>query len=138
MLESPAVATTAVGASGTLAAGVTLFEAADYFGGHAHTVDIDLPLSSTDPTRVRHGVDTGFLVYNDRTYPELIKLFATLGVVTAASDMSFSVQAPRDASGARLEWSGNNLSTVFAQRRNLLAAAVSAPSNGPRPAGRNS
>lgn len=99
---------------------VTLFEAADYFGGHAHTVDIDLPLSSTDPTRVRHGVDTGFLVYNDRTYPELIKLFATLGVVTAASDMSFSVQAPRDASGARLEWSGNNLSTVFAQRRNLL------------------
>lgn len=99
---------------------VTLFEAADYFGGHAHTVDITLPRSPTDATAIRHGVDTGFLVYNDRTYPELIKLLAALGVETAASDMSFSVQAPRDASGGRLEWSGNNLSTVFAQRRNLL------------------
>lgn len=98
---------------------VTLFEAGDYFGGHAHTVDITLARSLSDPTPVRHGVDTGFLVYNDRTYPELIALLAELGVETAASDMSFSVQAPRN-DGGRLEWSGNNLSTVFAQRRNLL------------------
>ena len=97
-------------------AAVTLFEAGDYFGGHAHTVDLTLPDAAGQP--VTHGVDTGFLVYNERTYPHLIRLFAELGVETAASDMSFSVQAPRGAAG-RLEWSGNNLSTVFAQRRNI-------------------
>ncbi|MDQ0073224.1 putative NAD/FAD-binding protein [Variovorax boronicumulans] len=97
---------------------ITLFEASDYFGGHAHTATIDLPRSSADPTRVPHGVDTGFLVYNDRTYPNLIRLFAELGVETALSEMSFSVQATRE-NGGRLEWSGNNLATVFAQRRNL-------------------
>jgi len=100
------------------AARITLFEASDYFGGHAHTAAIELPRSPTDPTRVPHGVDTGFLVYNDRTYPNLIRLFAELGVETALSEMSFSVQATRD-NGGRLEWSGNNLATVFAQRRNL-------------------
>ncbi|RYY90900.1 MAG: NAD/FAD-binding protein, partial [Comamonadaceae bacterium] len=93
-------------------------EAGDYFGGHANTVDIELP-PGPGLAPVRHGVDTGFLVYNDRTYPQLIALLAELGVETAASDMSFSVQARR-AAGKRLEWSGNNLSTVFAQRRNLL------------------
>ncbi|MGF6350385.1 NAD(P)/FAD-dependent oxidoreductase [Variovorax sp. W2I14] len=97
---------------------VTLFEASDYFGGHAHTATIELPRSSADTTPVPHGVDTGFLVYNDRTYPNLIRLFAELGVETALSEMSFSVQATRD-NGGRLEWSGNNLATVFAQRRNL-------------------
>lgn len=100
------------------AARITLFEASDYFGGHAHTATIELPRSPADPTRVPHGVDTGFLVYNDRTYPNLIRLFAELGVETALSEMSFSVQATRD-NGGRLEWSGNNLATVFAQRRNL-------------------
>jgi predicted NAD/FAD-binding protein len=100
------------------AARITLFEASDYFGGHAHTAAIDLPRSSADTTRITHGVDTGFLVYNDRTYPNLIRLFAELGVETALSEMSFSVQATRD-NGGRLEWSGNNLATVFAQRRNL-------------------
>jgi len=98
---------------------VTLFEAADYFGGHAHSVDITLPRSAADPQAITHAVDTGFLVYNDRTYPQLIGLFAELGVVTAASEMSFSVQAPRP-DGSRLEWSGNSLNTVFAQRRNLV------------------
>ena len=100
-------------------AAVTLFEASDYFGGHAHTVDISLPRSEDDATLVTHGVDTGFLVYNERTYPHLIRLFAELDVKTALSDMSFSVQAARDAGGT-LEWSGNNLNTVFAQRRNLV------------------
>jgi len=97
---------------------ITLFEASDYFGGHAHTATIELPRSPIDSTRVAHGVDTGFLVYNDRTYPNLIRLFAALGVETALSEMSFSVQATRD-NGGQLEWSGNNLATVFAQRRNL-------------------
>jgi predicted NAD/FAD-binding protein len=89
---------------------VTLFEAGTYFGGHAHTVDLTLE-------GITHGVDTGFLVYNERTYPQLIRLFAELGVETADSDMSFSVQSP----SLGLEWSGSNLNTVFAQRRNLLS-----------------
>ncbi len=120
------VAVVGAGVSGLVAArslhphaDVTLFEAGRYFGGHAHTIELGLPTSAGVPGVVRHGVDTGFLVYNDRTYPGLIALFDELGVETAASDMSFSVQAPR-ADGRRLEWSGNNLATVFAQRRNLL------------------
>jgi predicted NAD/FAD-binding protein len=96
---------------------LTLFEAADYFGGHTHTVDVTLP-SAQGP--VTHGVDTGFLVFNERTYPQLIALFEELGVPTAQSDMSFSVQAPATAVRAALEWSGSNLNTVFAQRSNLL------------------
>ena len=98
---------------------ITLFEASDYFGGHAHTATVTLPTSPGSRERVAHGVDTGFLVYNDRTYPELIRLFADLGVATADSDMSFSVQATRPG-GGRLEWSGSSLATVFAQRRNLV------------------
>ncbi len=96
---------------------LTLFEAADYFGGHTHTVDVTLP---TAQGPVTHGVDTGFLVFNERTYPQLIALFAQLDVTTAKSDMSFSVQAPAMARQARLEWSGSSLNTVFAQRSNLL------------------
>ena len=95
---------------------VTLFEAGDYFGGHTHTVDVTLQ-------GVTHGVDTGFLVFNERTYPHLIQLFADLGVETAASDMSFSVQVPSPSGGNSLEWSGNNLNAVFAQRSNLLRPA---------------
>ena len=97
-------------------ADVVLFEAADYFGGHTHTVDVALPTPQGE--LVTHGVDTGFLVFNERTYPNLIKLFSDLNVVTAKSDMSFSVQVPHGA-GAGLEWSGSSLNTVFAQRRNL-------------------
>ena len=88
---------------------VTLFEAGDYFGGHTHTVDVTLD-------GVTHGVDTGFLVFNERTYPNLIRLFSDLGVATAPSDMSFSVQVRQHG----LEWSGSDLNAVFAQRRNLL------------------
>jgi len=96
---------------------VTVFESGDYFGGHTHTVDINLPTAQGD---VIHGVDTGFLVFNERTYPTLIRLFADLGVETAKSEMSFSVQANRPNTGRRLEWSGSSLNTVFAQRRNLV------------------
>lgn len=88
---------------------VTLFEAGAHFGGHSHTVDVRLEGKL-------HGVDTGFLVFNHRTYPRLVQLFQELGVVTAPSDMSFSVQVP----GQGLEWSGSNLNAVFAQRTNLL------------------
>ena len=96
---------------------VTLFEAADYFGGHTHTVDVTLP--GIDGL-VTHGVDTGFLVFNERTYPNLIRLFADLDVETAKSEMSFSVQVPRSG-GQQLEWSGSSLSSVFAQRKNLVS-----------------
>jgi predicted NAD/FAD-binding protein len=94
---------------------VSLYEAGSYFGGHSNTVDVTLDGKT-------FGVDTGFLVFNDRTYPNLIALFAELGVETAPSDMSFSVKLPlSEAPGARmLEWAGSNLDTVFAQRSNLL------------------
>jgi predicted NAD/FAD-binding protein len=96
---------------------VSLFEAGDYFGGHTHTVDVTLPTAQGLQT---HGVDTGFLVYNERTYPGLISLFETLQVATAKSDMSFSVQVPGQHGRRALEWNGANLNTVFAQRRNLF------------------
>ena len=92
---------------------VTLFEAGAYFGGHTNTVDMTLD-------GVTHGVDTGFLVLNERTYPQLLKLFGELGVETAKSEMSFSVQVPGGPQTPDLEWSGCNLDTVFAQRINLL------------------
>ena len=91
---------------------VTVFEADRRPGGHAHTVRIDLP----DET---HEVDTGFLVYNERNYPGLVRLFDTLGVATKPSDMSFGVSD--DVSG--VEWRGTSLSTMFAQRRNALRPA---------------
>jgi predicted NAD/FAD-binding protein len=96
---------------------LTLLEAGDYFGGHTHTVDVTLP---TPKGPVTHGVDTGFLVLNERTYPQLIRLLADLGVATAKSDMSFSVQANDFAGGRDMEWSGTSLNTVFAQRANLV------------------
>ena len=98
-------------------ADITLFEAGDYFGGHTHTVDVTLP---TPKGLVTHGVDTGFLVFNERTYPNLINLFAELKVETVPSDMSFSVKVPGALNGKTLEWSGTDLDSVFAQRGNLL------------------
>ena len=96
---------------------VTLYEANDYFGGHTHTVDVTLE-------GITHGVDTGFLVFNHRTYPHLVSLFAELAIDTVATDMSFSVKRPVPAffGGSRLlEWAGGNLNTVFAQRLNILS-----------------
>jgi len=91
---------------------LTLFEAAPRLGGHTHTVDVRLE-------GLEHPVDTGFLVFNERTYPELIRLLAELGVPTAKSDMSFAVSVP--VGGRRLEWAGTDLNGVFAQRRNLAS-----------------
>jgi predicted NAD/FAD-binding protein len=98
-------------------ADITVFEAGDYFGGHTHTVDITLP---TPQGPITHGVDTGFLVFNERTYPNLINLFAELQVETAPSNMSFSVKVPGALNGKTLEWSGTDLNSVFAQRGNLV------------------
>jgi uncharacterized protein len=128
MHVTPRVAIIGSGISGLAAAhtlqghaDITLFEAGDYFGGHTHTVDITLPNAQGVPTSF--GVDTGFLVFNERTYPNLIGLFADLDIPTVGSDMSFSVQV-RDAPGAQgVEWSGTRLSSVFAQRGNLVRPA---------------
>ncbi len=91
---------------------ITLFEANDYFGGHTHTVDVTLD-------GITYGVDTGFLVFNHKTYPNLVRLFADLDIETVGTDMSFSVKLPL---GRRtLEWAGGNLDAVFAQRRNVLS-----------------
>lgn len=88
---------------------VTLFEADDRAGGHAHTALLELPEGPLP-------VDTGFIVYNEPNYPNLTSLFAHLGVPTVASDMSFGVSL--DAGG--LEYAGTDLNGLFAQRRNLV------------------
>lgn len=91
---------------------VTLFEAGPRLGGHSHTVDVTLD-------GIQAPVDTGFLVYNERTYPNLIRLFDELGVASAASEMSFSLRNDAD----RVEWAGTNLRALFAQPRNLVRPA---------------
>ncbi len=88
---------------------ITVFEAGDYIGGHTNTVDVDTadgPMS----------VDTGFIVFNDRTYPNFVALMDELGVASQPSEMSFSVSCQRTG----VEYNGHNLDTLFAQRRNLL------------------
>ncbi len=107
------------GISGTLAArllasrhNVTLFEAGDYAGGHANTVDVEV-----------HGdifrVDTGFMVFNRQTYPNFCRMLQMLGVQSRFSDMTFSVRC--DQTG--LEYQGGTLNGLFAQRRNILRPA---------------
>lgn len=91
---------------------ITLFEAAPVLGGHANTVELSVDDQSFP-------VDTGFLVFNRSTYPELTRLFATLEVPLAPSEMSFSVRIDRP----QIEWCGNDLRSVFAQRRNALRPA---------------
>lgn len=88
---------------------VTLFEANDYLGGHTHTQDVQL-------NGKNYPVNTGFIVFNDWTYPNFIKLMEQLGVHSEPSNMSFSVRCENTG----LEYNGNNLDTLFAQRRNLL------------------
>ena len=88
---------------------VTLFEAGSYLGGHTNTVDVTLEGKT-------HPVDTGFLVFNERTYPNLIALFALLGVESVQTEMTFAVSLEKP----ELEWAGSNLATVFGQKRNLV------------------
>jgi predicted NAD/FAD-binding protein len=88
---------------------VTVFEANPAPGGHSNTVEVDYDGKSI-------AVDTGFIVFNDWNYPNLTRLFAHLDVPAIKSDMSFAVSV----GAGDLEWSGNNLATLFAQKRNLL------------------
>jgi predicted NAD/FAD-binding protein len=88
---------------------VRLFEREAVLGGHAHTVTIADPQGAV-------AIDTGFVVYNERNYPLLTRLFSTLGVVTQPTEMSFAYSLqPRG-----IEYAGSDLNTLFAQRRNLL------------------
>ena len=91
---------------------ITLFEAGDYLGGHTNTVD------------VREGertipVDTGFIVFNQPNYPNLCRLFESLGVESRESNMSFSVRCDRSG----IEYNGSDIDSLFAQRANLLRAS---------------
>lgn len=88
---------------------ITVFEAGNYIGGHTNTIDV-----YENDRRI--AVDTGFIVFNDRTYPNFIQLLDEIGQESQPSEMSFSVQAE----DGQLEYSGSSLNTLFAQRKNIL------------------
>ncbi len=89
---------------------ITVYEAADYIGGHTNTVEVEEDGRSL-------AIDTGFIVFNDRTYPNFIRILDELGQASQESSMSFSVHA---ADGS-LEYNGSSLNGLFAQRRNLFS-----------------
>lgn len=91
---------------------VTVFEKNDYIGGHTATKDIEVDGKC-------YAIDTGFIVYNERTYPNFIKLLNQLGITEQKTEMSFSVMNP----SANLEYNGSTLNTLFAQRSNLLKSS---------------
>lgn len=88
---------------------ITVYEANDYIGGHTATKNV-----TVDDRE--YAIDTGFIVFNDWTYPNFIKLMERLDVETQPTEMSFSVHAPK----SNIEYNGNTLNTLFAQRRNFL------------------
>ncbi|MEO8310819.1 MAG: FAD-dependent oxidoreductase [Caldimonas sp.] len=91
---------------------VTLYEAGDHFGGHAHTVDVSLGGRT-------HGVDIGFIAFNEAAAPKLSALLAELGVATVSAEMTFSVQVP----AAGIEWSSAGAAGIFAQPTNAARLA---------------
>jgi predicted NAD/FAD-binding protein len=92
---------------------VTLYEKNDYVGGHTHTVDYTPP----NKKELSVPVDTGFIVFNELTYPNFLQFLDRIGVKHILSDMSFAVSRDR----GRFEWAGTDLGTVFAQRSNLIS-----------------
>ena len=88
---------------------ITLFEANDYAGGHTATVDVEVASG-------RYAIDTGFIVFNDRTYPNFEQLLTELDIERQASEMSFSVHNENNG----LEYNGHGLSSLFAQKKNLF------------------
>ncbi|QSX34571.1 NAD(P)-binding protein [Shewanella avicenniae] len=89
---------------------VTLFEANPTLGGHTATVDVEL-------AGKQYAIDTGFIVFNDRTYPNFQKLMAKIGIEALPTEMSFSVQHQQTG----LEYNGHSLATLFAQKKNLFS-----------------
>ena len=88
---------------------ITVFEANDYIGGHTHTVPVSVDGES-------FMIDTGFIVCNDRNYPNFLKLMDALKVEIKPTEMSFSVRNP----ALKLEYNGHNLNTLFSQRLNIF------------------
>ena len=88
---------------------ITLYEENDYIGGHTATVDVEVESG-------KYAIDTGFIVFNDRTYPNFEKLLAEIGIVGQPTEMSFSVHNTLNG----LEYNGHDLLSMFAQKRNLL------------------
>ena len=88
---------------------LVVYEAEDYVGGHTNTIDVSFNGKS-------YAVDTGFIVFNEKTYPNFVKLMKRLGVAWKASNMSFSVQCKKTG----LEFSPSSLNSLFIQRKNLL------------------
>jgi len=100
---------------------ITIFEGGNHIGGHSNTVDISL---ETPQGRMTHGVDTGFLVFNRKTYPRLVRLFEEIQVPIAPSEMSFSVSidtSEKTGRSKKIEWAGNDLNSFFGQRSNLFS-----------------
>ena len=91
---------------------IQVFEASDWIGGHTHTVDVQVEGR-------RYAIDTGFIVFNDWTYPNFIRLLGQVGVAFKPTEMSFSVSDP--SSG--VEYNGHDLNSLFAQRSNLWSPA---------------
>jgi predicted NAD/FAD-binding protein len=112
-IESMRIAVIGSGISGMVSAhllsqehDIVMYEANDYIGGHTNTVDISVD-------GVSYPVDTGFIVFNEKTYPNFIKLMRSLGVAWQPSNMSFSVQCSKTG----LVFSPSNLNALFVQRK---------------------
>ena len=100
---------------------ITLYEGGNHIGGHSNTVDLTYEIAGEAFT---HGVDTGFLVFNRKTYPRLIRLFEEIQAPIAPSEMSFSVSidvSEKNPSHPKIEWSGTDLNSFFGQRSNLFS-----------------
>lgn len=100
---------------------LTVYEGGNHIGGHSNTVDFVYEHAGKP---LAYGVDTGFLVFNRKTYPRLVRLFEEIQVPIAPSEMSFSVSidsSEKNPSHPKLEWAGNNLNSFFGQRSNLLS-----------------
>ena len=100
---------------------LTVYEGGNHIGGHSNTVDFTYEHAGK---QFSYGVDTGFLVFNRKTYPRLVRLFEEIGVPIAPSEMSFSVSidtSENNPSHPKLEWAGNDINSLFGQRSNLLS-----------------
>ena len=100
---------------------LTLYEGGDHIGGHSNTVDFT---TEVDGKQISHGVDTGFLVFNRKTYPRLVRLFEEIQAPIAPSEMSFSVSidaSEKNPIRPTIEWAGTDINSFFGQRSNLLS-----------------
>ncbi len=100
---------------------ITIYEGGDHIGGHSNTVDFNRTIGGVSIT---HGIDTGFLVFNRKTYPRLVRLFEEIQAPVSPSEMSFSVSidaSEKTKSSTKIEWAGNDINSFFGQRSNLLS-----------------